>query len=115
MNLNLKIIPTDLLETYKKMLEPSLKRIFDDLNDSEISIDTFSFYTSVSAVFSSKIEGENIELDSYIIQVTTNSSFTGMFGGNTVNATEYIQYSTVHPIVQNLVFDDTVAYHDKLS
>lgn len=66
MNLNLKIIPTDLLETYKKMLEPSLNRIFNDLNDSEISIDTCSFYTSVSAVFSSKIEGENIELDSYI-------------------------------------------------
>ncbi len=36
------------------------------LKDSPLSIDTFSFYTSVSAVFSSKIEGEEIELDSYI-------------------------------------------------
>lgn len=38
----------------------------EGLKDSPLSIDTFSFYTSVSAVFSSKIEGENIELDSYI-------------------------------------------------
>ncbi len=36
------------------------------MHDSELSIETFSFYTSISAVFSSKIEGENIELDSYI-------------------------------------------------
>lgn len=36
------------------------------LKDSPLSIDTFSFYISVSAVFSSKIEGEDIELDSYI-------------------------------------------------
>lgn len=36
------------------------------MEESELSIDTFSFYTSVSAVFSSKIEGENIELDSYV-------------------------------------------------
>lgn len=39
---------------------------FDTLIDAEISKDTFSFYTSVASVFSSKIEGETIELDSYI-------------------------------------------------
>lgn len=65
-NKDLEIIPTDLLEQYKMSLNPSLKKDFDALNDSELSIKTFSFYTSVSAVFSSKIEGENIELDSYI-------------------------------------------------
>ena len=31
-----------------------------------ITIDTFSFYTSIASVYSSKIEGENIALDSYI-------------------------------------------------
>jgi Fic family protein len=66
MNLYLKIIPTDLLEQYIKSIAPSLKNDFNALNDSELSIETFSFYTSVSAVFSSKIEGEHIELDSYI-------------------------------------------------
>jgi Fic family protein len=66
MNKDFKIIPTELLEPFKKSIDLSLKKDFDALNDSELSIDTFSFYTSVSAVFSSKIEGEHIELDSYI-------------------------------------------------
>ena len=33
---------------------------------SPITKDTFSFYTSIASVYSSKIEGENIALDSYI-------------------------------------------------
>ena len=43
-----------------------LKEKFEQLRDAEISTADFSFYTSVASVFSSKIEGENIELDSYI-------------------------------------------------
>ncbi len=66
MSLELTIIPTDLREQYVSAFNSSLKQDFENLNDSELSIDTFSFYTSVSAVFSSKIEGEHIELDSYI-------------------------------------------------
>jgi Fic family protein len=66
MNIDLEIIPTDLLVQYKMNFNTSLKKDFDALSDSELSIETFSFYTSVSAVFSSKIEGEHIELDSYV-------------------------------------------------
>lgn len=44
----------------------SLSAKFSALNDADISTENFSFYTSVSSVFSSKIEGEEIELDSYI-------------------------------------------------
>lgn len=62
----LQIIPTNLLETYLKQVPKTLQASFDTLEDAEISTDTFSFYTSVSSVFSSKIEGEDIELDSYI-------------------------------------------------
>lgn len=62
----LKIIPSQLLEEHKSSVDENIKTSFDDLHDSELSIDTFSFYTSVSAVFSSKIEGEAIELDSFI-------------------------------------------------
>ena len=66
MKTHLKIIPTDLIEYYKSSFDKSIEKDFDKLNDSELSIDSFSFYTSVSAVFSSKIEGEDIELDSFI-------------------------------------------------
>lgn len=62
----LKIIPTDLLLSYLEQVTKGLEESFEALHDAEISTETFSFYTSVSSVFSSKIEGEDIELDSYI-------------------------------------------------
>lgn len=62
----LQILPVDLLESYTNDFANTVQVKFEALEDSTLSIDTFSFYTSVSAVFSSKIEGEPIELDSYI-------------------------------------------------
>jgi Fic family protein len=62
----LNVIPVDLLDEYLRQVNIALQNRFDSLTDAEISTDTFSFYTSVSSVFSSKIEGEDIELDSYI-------------------------------------------------
>jgi Fic family protein len=62
----LQILPTILLDEYLKQVPNQLQVVFNTLKDAEISTDAFSFYTSVSSVFSSKIEGEEIELDSYI-------------------------------------------------
>ena len=61
-----EILPVGLLEKYCDNITTTYLKKIDQLQESELSIDTFSFYTSVSAVFSSKIEGENIELDSYV-------------------------------------------------
>jgi Fic family protein len=62
-----QIIPIDLLETYKATVsQEALATTFDQLKDAPLSTDGFSFYTSVASVYSSKIEGETIELDSYI-------------------------------------------------
>lgn len=66
MNYELQILPTALLSAYIEALPNDLQEKFDALHDAEISTDSFSFYTSVSSVYSSKIEGEAIELDSYI-------------------------------------------------
>ena len=55
-----------LLSEFIEEFPSTAKNAFDLLIDAEISTDTFSFYTSVASVFSSKIEGETIELDSYI-------------------------------------------------
>ncbi len=63
---DIRFIPTALLEQYKLQIASDVQQNFENLRDSDLSIDTFSFYTSVSAVFSSKIEGEEMELDSYI-------------------------------------------------
>lgn len=66
MKRKLQIIPTDLLGTYLKQVPKTLQISLNNLEDAEISNNTFSFYVSVSSVYSSKIEGEKIELDSYI-------------------------------------------------
>jgi Fic family protein len=64
---NFNILPNNLLEQYLSLLaDTKLAFDFESLQDAEISTNTFSFYVSVSSVFSSKIEGENIELDSYV-------------------------------------------------
>lgn len=62
---SLQLIKSDLLPQYLSQVS-GLQEKFEALKDAEISTDTFSFYTSVASVFSSKIEGEDIELDSYI-------------------------------------------------
>ncbi len=64
--MNLKILATILVEKYCQGITDTYLNKYEQLTDSELSIDAFSFYTSVSAVFSSKIEGEDIELDSYV-------------------------------------------------
>lgn len=66
MSNKLEILSSALLEDYKRHIPKNVAETFEKLTDAEISTDNFSFYTSVSSVFSSKIEGEAIELDSYI-------------------------------------------------
>ena len=67
LEMDLQIIPKDLLEQYKTTVnEEALFTAFNQLEDSPLSTEEFSFYTSVASVYSSKIEGEAIELDSYI-------------------------------------------------
>jgi Fic family protein len=73
--ITLDIISSDLLEQFVSTRKSAWKENFSALHDSELSVDAFSFYTSVSAVFSSKIEGEEIELDSYIKHKTLGTKY----------------------------------------
>jgi Fic family protein len=63
---SMKIIPEILLEDYIKNFPQGLEEKFHALHDAEISNDSFSFYTSVSVMASSKIEGEALGIDSYV-------------------------------------------------
>jgi Fic family protein len=62
----LKIIPVELLESYCELVDSELGSKFENLKDAAISTESFNFYTSVSAITSSRIEGEQMEVDSYI-------------------------------------------------
>ncbi|UYQ94401.1 Fic family protein [Chitinophaga horti] len=67
MRMELQIIPTGLLADFKAEVdERASTTAFNALEDAELSTAGFSFYTSVASVYSSKIEGAEIELDSYI-------------------------------------------------
>jgi Fic family protein len=66
LDLKLNILPTQLLEAYLQQVPKDLQKHFDALKDAEISTGSFSFYTSVSAIASSRIEGEKMEVDSYV-------------------------------------------------
>lgn len=62
----LQILSKDLLPAFCEAVPEAQLRRYEDLQDSELSVEAFSFYTSVAAVYSSKIEGEDIDLDSYV-------------------------------------------------
>ncbi len=63
---HLQILSDALLPTYCGAVPKAALARYETLKDSGLSADSFSFYTSVAAVYSSKIEGESIELDSYV-------------------------------------------------
>ncbi len=64
--MQLKLISSALLDEYLLGVPKGLQQAFDTLIDAELSTPSFRVYISVASVFSSKIEGEAIELDSYI-------------------------------------------------
>ena len=66
MQYSLKTISTALLSDYRNTFDDAVETCFNDLKESEITTASFNFYSSVAAVFSSKIEGENIALDDFI-------------------------------------------------
>ena len=60
-----KILTDRLFIDYKsKVIDSPLDKI-DNLKKVEIPVDYFEFYKSISSVYSSKIEGEDIDFDSY--------------------------------------------------
>ncbi len=71
----LQILPIELLREYSDRFPVGFATDFEKLEESSLSADTFSFYTSVSAVFSSKIEGEQIDLDSFIKHKISGAKF----------------------------------------
>ena len=62
----LKIILDKYLDLYSNTLKKDLPATLPKGETPIFTTDIFSFYTSVSSVYSSKIEGENIDLNSYI-------------------------------------------------
>jgi Fic family protein len=66
MSLNrLKILSNNLLDDFKKQIDFNLEETIASIESDSVPVDYFQFYNAVSSVYSSKIEGENIDFDSY--------------------------------------------------
>ncbi len=63
--MDFKILTDKLLEDYTKAVVESPLDKIDRIKKLEMPVDYFQFYKSVSSVYSSKIEGEDIDFDSY--------------------------------------------------
>jgi Fic family protein len=63
--MNFKILTDKLLDDYTKTVKESPLNKIDKIKKIEVAVDYFQFYKSVSSVYSSKIEGEDIDFDSY--------------------------------------------------
>jgi len=63
--MNFKILTDKLLDDYTKTVKESPLNKIDKIKKIEVAVDYFQFYKSVSSVYSSKIEGEDIDFDRY--------------------------------------------------
>ena len=62
----MNLIKSEYFKTWKSMLDIDINAEFDAIQKKEMEPHSFTFYTSVSVMASSKIEGEQLELDSYV-------------------------------------------------
>ncbi len=62
----MKLIKSDSFKTYLSFLDIDLIVAFKELQELILEPHSFTFYTSISVMSSSKIEGEKLELDSYV-------------------------------------------------
>lgn len=63
--MNFKILTSNLLNEYSNRVKESPVDKLDKIKKPEMPVDYFQFCKSVSSVYSSKIEGEDIEFDSF--------------------------------------------------
>lgn len=61
-----KLIKPEYFKIWKSMLDVDIQKEFTEIETQELEPHSFTFYTSVSVMSSSKIEGEQLELDSYV-------------------------------------------------
>ena len=73
--MELTILSSTLLSKFKEALNQSPLEVLHRLEKADTPVDYFQFYNAVSSVYSSKIEGENIDFDSFFKHKFMNVQF----------------------------------------
>lgn len=100
-----------MLDVYLEEVYRGLQKNFDALHEAELSTPNFSFYTSVASVYSSKIEGEEIELDSYIKHKRDGIVFQPDYTKKIDDLYTAYQFAQSHPLNE----ENVKASHKQLS
>lgn len=61
-----KFLTLKYFKTWKSLLDVAIEDLFSEVKEKEWTAENFRFYTAVSVMSSSKIEGEPLEVDSYV-------------------------------------------------
>jgi Fic family protein len=61
-----KLLTHEYFHTYVSLLDIEIQPLFEEIKEQEWTVKNFTFYTAVSVMSSSKIEGETLEVDSYV-------------------------------------------------
>jgi Fic family protein len=62
----MKLLSVTYFDDYKKLLPTDINLALTIVKELALNPDTFTFYTSVAVISSSRIEGEQLEIDSYV-------------------------------------------------
>lgn len=62
----MKLISEKYLAQYRKQLQVDLGKALNEIHKVDLSQKSFTFYTSIAVISSSRIEGEQLEVDSYL-------------------------------------------------
>lgn len=70
-----RMLTDEFYKTYLSLLDIKLDDAFNQLKEREWTVENFRFFTAVSVMSSSKIEGEEMEVDSYVKYKTQNIEY----------------------------------------
>ena len=62
----MEIVSPKYLEVYKQQIQIDFGSALTEISESKLDPQSFTFYTSVAVISSSRIEGEHLEIDSYV-------------------------------------------------
>ena len=109
--MNLEILKYDLINDFKHLVNVSPMETLTQNEKLDIPVDYFKFYNSVSSVYSSKIEGENIDFDSFFKHKFLNVKYKPDYtkkADDLFSAYEYIY-------INNLTFQNLQKTHSILT
>jgi Fic family protein len=109
--MSFKILTSELLLEFTMKVNESPIHRLNSIQKLELPVDYFQFYKSVSSVYSSKIEGEDIDFDSYFKHRFMNVKFQADYTKKTDDL--YSAYDFINS--NKLTLDNVIKAHSILS